>query len=76
MKQNLALVDELSAITNEEAEKFVKDLDMMVDPKAGGALKKELLKPAWEEGRKFLKANQDHLLRIYRLQELKALLLK
>ena len=46
VKQNLALVDDLSAITNEEADKFLKDLDMIVDPKAGGARKKKLLTPA------------------------------
>ena len=63
--QRLALVEDLTFFTGEELKLYAKNLDLSV----GSSKKPEMikiLKPFYEQGRKYLSANGNRLLRVLR----------
>ena len=72
-KMNLALVDDVDSLTKDEAFKFLKDLDIIYPPTGNAKELKNLLLPAWQEGRKLLEADKSLLLNKFRVRELQNL---
>ena len=73
VKMNLALVDDLASLTKEEGTKFIKELDLPVQPDLKSAGHKAVLEQCWKEGRSILEADGGKQLILFRIQELQNL---
>ena len=70
IKMNLALIDDLASLTKEEGIKFIRDLDLSVEPGLKTANFATVLKQSWHEGRSILEAENGKKLAMFRMQVL------